>query len=413
MKNALLGACLTMVFCITIVAQSSETVLYSFGGYTNDGSGPSGGVLFDSSGNIFGVTSAGGNLCQASGGCGIVFELIPSASGWTESILYNFCTTGNQFTCLDGAVPIAGLIRDALGNLYGTTAYGGTGAYGTVFRLSPPLNGGTAWTQTTLWNFDRTHRTNGGPPGYGRLYMDVAGNLYGTTGFGGTNNVGTVFELSPTGDDTYTFSILHSFSGGNDGAHPIYGVSFDKSGNLYGTTAYGGPANAGVIYEMTQANGVWTETVLAHLGGKTGANPYSSVAIGRSGRLYGTFQVGGKGNCTLGACGGIFELVPQAGSSYRAYSFFFDGQDGGNPPAGILVDDESGSAYGTTANGAGNVFKMQGRTENVLYQFCSLSNCVDGRYPSYGAIVEFQGQLYGETGSGGGYNGGVIYSIAK
>ena len=412
-KVIMLILCFAGMLCaVAALAQSTETVLYSFGAYANDGNGPSGGPLFDAAGNIFGVTSAGGTFCQPNGGCGTVFELSPSGTGWTEIILYNFCGAGG--VCPDGQNPEAGLISDASGNLYGTTPVGGSNGDGAVFRLSPPTGGG-GWSETVLWNFASRNPRNGVSPGVGRLNMDSAGNLYGTTYGGGKNNVGTVFELSPVGEGTYNFSILHSFVGGNkDGSHPVYGVSLDKSGNLYGTTYYGGAANAGVVYEITPSNGTWTEAILAHFNGKTGAYPQSAVSVGQSGNLYGTFEQGGEGNCAFGTCGGVFGLVPQAGSGYKGYSFLFNGQDGGNPTAGVLVDEATGSAYGTTDGaGLGNVFKLQGQTETVIYSFCPLRGCADGSEPSPGALVNHQGQLYGETGLSGQYNGGVLYSITK
>ncbi len=397
--------CLTIMLCAAAAAQSTETVLYSFGAYPGDGQQPFGGPLFDAMGNIYGVTLIGGSFCQVNNGCGTVFELSPSANGWTESILYSFCTTGEQYTCPDGSIPQAGLIGDAAGNLYGTTTYGGTGEYGTVFRLSPPTGGG-GWTESVLWNFTRSDPTNGWLPGYGRLNMDAAGNLYGTTGYGGANGVGTVFELSPKGDGTYTFSILHSFVGGKgDGAHPLYGVSFDKAGNLYGTTLYGGPANAGTVYELTPSNGAWTATVLYHFNGKSGSRPWSDVSVASTGNLYGTFEMGGYEQN-----GGAFELAPQAESGYKEFSFEFDGQDGGQPEAGLLVDEATSSAYGTTTFG---VFKLQGRNETVLYNFCQVRGCLDGEYPSTGKLVERGGLLYGETAAGGQFNAGVLYSLTK
>lgn len=414
MKNAILETCLALVFCAAAAAQSTETVLYAFGAYANDGVAPSGGPLFDASGNIFGVTAAGGIFCQANGGCGTVFELSPSAAGWTESILYNFCSTG--ISCPDGANPEAGLIKDSAGNLYGTTSGGGTDGVGTVFQLSPPTQNGGSWTETVLWNFAEHDSQNGNLPGYGRLNMDAAGNLYGTTYSGGAQNVGTVFELSPVGNGTYTFSILHSFVGAkSDGSQPLYGVSFDTFGTLYGTTFKGGPAYAGVIYKLAQVNGSWVETILGNLNGREGANPVSSVSVGQSGRLYGTFFRGGEesNDCNYESCGGVFELAPKVGSGYKPFSFLFNGQDGGSPQAGVLVDEKAGSAYGTTTSRDGNVFKLQGRIESVLYSFCSLPNCADGSTPSYGVLIEHKGQLYGETGLGGPYNAGVLYSVTK
>jgi uncharacterized repeat protein (TIGR03803 family) len=221
----------------------TETVLYSFGAFPADGIGPTGGLLFDSAGNIYGTTNGGGPYCGSDGGCGTVYELSPtSGGGWTETILHNFCSTGDQFTCLDGSHPFAGLIMDETGNLYGTTPTGGTGEWGTVFRLSPPSSGNGNWTETVLWNFEMAS-DNGYLPGYGKLNMDAKGNIYGTTTRGGTKNLGAVFELSPLGNGTYSFAILHSFSG-PDGAVPQYGVAIDGSGNLYGTTENGGSGKA-------------------------------------------------------------------------------------------------------------------------------------------------------------------------
>lgn len=230
------------LFCGFASSQVTETVLYNFGANPTDGIYPYGGLLFDSSGNIFGVTSVGGAYCSDIGGCGTIYKLSPSVSGeWTETILYNFCRTGNPTSCADGSYPLAGLIMDATGSLYGTTSEGGSAGIGTVFRLSPPSVQGESWSETVLWNFS-LDPGNGRGPSYGKLNMDDLGNLYGTTFNGGSKNAGTVYELSPQSDGTYAFSILHSFSG-PDGATPEYGITFDNAGNLYGTTTQGGREN--------------------------------------------------------------------------------------------------------------------------------------------------------------------------
>ncbi len=393
----------------------TETVLYSFGAYAVDGIGPTGGLVFDSAGNIYGTTNGGGQYCQTDGGCGTVYELSPLVGGgWIETVLYNFCTTGDQFTCPDGAHPFAGLIIDQAGNLYGTTASGGTGQWGTVFRLSPSRDG--SWTETVLWDFAKG-LGNGYFPGYGKLNMDTQGNIYGTTIYGGAKNLGTVFELLPFGNGMYSFAILHSFSG-LDGATPDYGVAIDTAGNLYGTTENGGrgksicSAGCGVVYELSPSNGTWQETTLYKFDGVVGEYPFSPVSIDRNGALYGTFLTGGGGSCYLGTCGGVFKLVPQTGSGEKKYVFYFNGgQAAGNPESGVMLGGGN-VIYGTIGLvGPGNVYMLQGRNETILHSFCSLPNCADGSGPTYGNIVGHNGSLYGDTFGGGQYGFGVVYSV--
>jgi uncharacterized repeat protein (TIGR03803 family) len=402
--------------CGLALSQSTETVLYSFGTDPMDGIGPTGGLVFDSAGNIYGTTNGGGQYCQSSGGCGTLYELSPSVGGgWNETVLYNFCTTGIWFTCPDGSNPLAGLIMDGGGNLYGTTAGGGTGQWGTVFRLSPPSSGNGNWTETVLWNFAQTTE-NGFEPGYGRLNMDAEGNIYGTTTRGGTKNLGTVFELTPLGDGTYSFAILHSFSG-LDGAVPQYGVAIDTAGNLYGTTENGGrgkaicSAGCGVVYELSpSSNGTWEETALYKFDGIVGAYPISPVSIDKDGSLYGTFFTGDGGSCYFDPCGGVFKLIPQAGGSEKKYIFYFNGdQAGGNPQSGVMVGGNT-IVYGT---GTGNIYMLKDKNETVLYNFCSLPNCVDGLYPSHGTLVGHDGALYGAAYAGGEFDFGVVYSLTK
>ncbi len=173
---------------------------------------------------------------------------------WTESVLHTF----DQTTGYDS---VAGLILDGSGNLYGVTVDGGDNFYGTAFELSP--NGRGGWTQTVLHSFGAG--TDGAYP-EGTLIWDGAGNLYGTTTYGGTNNVGSVFELSPNGSGGWTEALLYSFNNnGLDGTYPYAGVTFDSAGNLYGTTFNGGTYHYGSLFELTPIVGEsWTETVLHH-----------------------------------------------------------------------------------------------------------------------------------------------------
>ncbi len=237
----------------------TETIIYSFPSQGSEGFLPNPGLIFDQSGNLYGTTYERGSGDFASNyGCGTAFELSPNGSGaWMETRLYNF--QGNS----DGYAPTSGLIFDQAGNLYGTaSAGGGTGCggpgCGTVFELSPSGSGG--WTEVTLYSFQ--DGSDGGSPVAG-LIFDKNGNLYGTDLEGDTAcnsgiGCGTVFELSPNGSGGWTESPLYNFQGGSDGMFPFSGVIFDRTGNLYGTTVYGGGTacfdgdGCDVVYEVTR-----------------------------------------------------------------------------------------------------------------------------------------------------------------
>ena len=206
-----------------------EQALYSFAG-SPDGANPLSGVIFDNAGNLYGTTAAGG-----SSGNGAVYELSPSGSGWTEGVIYSF--TGGS----DGSYPAAGLIFDQAGNLYGATNVGGTGGGGTVFELSPSAGG---WTYSLLHSLTGARAC--GP--WSALVLH-GGNLYGATVCDGTNSAGNVFELSPSGNG-WTYSSLYDFTGGNDGKFPYGSVAFDTAGNLCGTTLRGGAELQGVVWQI-------------------------------------------------------------------------------------------------------------------------------------------------------------------
>jgi hypothetical protein len=244
--------------CPWASAAHKEKVLYSFQGGT-DGAVPSGGVIFDKAGNLYGATQdGGGSGCAPISPCGTAFQLSPPAKQggpWTETQLHVFA--GVTKTAKDGADPSSGLVMDTSGNLYGTTAYGGTGGCvlagnkggcGTVYELTPPKKKGGKWAYKIIYSF------RGGKDGdlpNGDLVFDGAGNLYGATLFGGGfgscdapfyQNCGTVFELSPplTKGGKWTEKVLYSFKSGKDGANPNGGLVFDSKGAIYGTTSYGG-----------------------------------------------------------------------------------------------------------------------------------------------------------------------------
>ena len=280
------------VFELTPNADSSwkESVLHSFD--RTDGSSPYAGLVFDSAGNLYGATYDG------AGGYGTVFELTPDGHGsWTESVLHSFTDDG-----VDGMYPFARVIFDSAGNLYGTTGGGGAYYMGTVFELTP--NGDGSWKESVLHSFNRDGKDGIFP--MDRLIFDSSGNLYGTTERGGARNSGTVFELTPNKDGSWTESVLHSFkSTGTGGEHPYAGVIFDSAGSLYGTTS-GGAYNYGTVFKLKpSANGRWTETVLHSFKDHPGAIPYCELIFDGQGTLYGTTS--GDGTTTFGS---VFEIIP-------------------------------------------------------------------------------------------------------
>jgi uncharacterized repeat protein (TIGR03803 family) len=220
--------------------------------------------------------------------------LTPAAGGtWTEKVLWSF--GGGT----DGILPRDWLIFDAAGNLYGTTTTGGTSSAGTVFELSPS---GGGWTEQVLHAFNGTDGRN---PIAG-LIFDAAGNLYGTTNQGGTSNLGTVFELTPAAGRTWTEQVLHNFGGGTDGAGPQAGLIFDAAGNLYGTTFSGGSYGGGTVFRLN-AQG---EVLLQSFSGTDGANPVGGLVFDAAGNLYGTTNLGGASSFCSGGCGTVFEITP-------------------------------------------------------------------------------------------------------
>lgn len=328
----------------------SAKVLYNFCNDRDclDGSQGTGGLIFDANGNLYGTTSAGGP-----NGYGTVFRLSPGANGkWTNTILY-------RFKYKDGIYPQAGVIFDKAGNLYGTTLEGGMGkcldslgnlvGCGTVFELMPQANG--EWTEKVLHNFNIDGRDGLWPQA--SLIFDSSGNLYGTTRFGGKTMMceapgcGTVFELTPRGNGDWAEIVLHSFS---DGGHFVSsGVVFDSAGNLYGTTSSGGPDGGGVVFRLTRdANGYWQSKMIYPFGINVGV-PSGNLIFDAAGNLYGTlFQGGTQGG------GAVFELTMDSGEKWtKKILYSFPGPNSGygaNPLTGVVFD-ASGNLYGTTSSG--------------------------------------------------------------
>jgi uncharacterized repeat protein (TIGR03803 family) len=267
----------------------TESVLHSFTGA--DGKLPRAELIFDAAGNLYGTTNGGGPSND-----GVVFRLKPNSDGtWTESVLHSFSGA-------DGAAPVGGLVFDA-GNLYGTTANGGAyeGESGVVFRLKPNSDG--TWTESVLYNF-----TGGADGGFSfaGLIFDAVGNLYGTGSAGGAYGYGVVFKLKPNTDGTWTESVLYSFTGGADGGVPLTGLIFDAAGDLYGTANDSGSTactiGCGVVFKLAPTSSGWSETVLHSFLGY-GAYPLAPVIFDPAGNLYGTTSSGTK-------FGLIFEITP-------------------------------------------------------------------------------------------------------
>jgi len=269
-------------------------VLYGFTGAGDGGEPGYGDLVFDQAGNLYGTTITGGvgNCNSPSETCGVVYKLTPSNGGWTESVLYSFA--GGS----DGGNPYAGVIFDAAGNLYGTTALGGQYGNGTVYQLTPS---GSGWVESILYAF---HGGDDGVNPTGGLIFDQSGNLYGTTSAGGPGGGGTVFMLKPS-NGNWTFSVAHTFTGSGSSPGPSDSLIMDAAGDLYGTTASAGAYLTGSVFKLTPFHGGWTETDLYTFTCDVGCYPHGSVLLDATGNLYGTAELGGTGS------GGIvWEITP-------------------------------------------------------------------------------------------------------
>jgi uncharacterized repeat protein (TIGR03803 family) len=411
------------------------SVLHNFTG-PPDGAGSTAGLVEDAAGNFYGITSQGGITGGACGdpGCGLVFKLDQSGN---ETVLHSFA--GQP----DGATPLAGLVLDAAGNMYGTTSSGGTANLGTVFKLD------STGTETLLYSF------TGEPDGAGPaadLVFDAAGNLLSTTSAGGLANAGTVFKLDSTGKE----SALYSFTGGSDGSTPMAGLVLDAEGNMYGTTIAGGARpcklpkrgrstmspTCGVVFELDKTG---TESVLYSFTGEPdGANPAGDLVRDAAGNLYGSTIAGGtpcisiapplpgQGPVTEYDCGTVFKVQPTGGETLL---HTFNGVPDGAIPFGGLILDAAGNLYGTTSQGGegscavssgfdrtedlgcGSVFEVEAAGKaTVLYSFTGTG--LDWA-PKSRLILDSSGNVFGTTTQGGVLGGqcgtygcGVVFELA-
>jgi uncharacterized repeat protein (TIGR03803 family) len=419
---------LALMLAVPASAEWKEKVLYSFQGGAS-GSVPAGGVVFDKAGNLYGVTFDG-----------VVFQLKPplqKGRAWAENMLYVFQGVSKG----DGSTPSGGLVIDSAGNLYGVTAYGGTGncvllgsvvGCGTVYEISPPKAKGGAWKETILYSFPTAKQ------GYlpnGNLVLDSAGNLYGATTFGGGNGTtcdtfyggqcGAAFELIPPKEKggKWTQKVLHAFSGiatgkqFGDGANPNGGLVLDSKGTIYGTTYIGGyncPHNSnqgcGTVFKLgppTMNGGARTEAILHRFKRDTsdGGNPMAGLRFDGIGNLYGTTLNGGPGQY-----GTVFRLVPtpaKSGSWTETIVHGFKDDDHGADPMAGLIFDSTGNLYGTTLGGVthyGVVFRLQPPKHGSSWSLAVLYNLTgspDGDHPTAAVTFDSEGNLYSTTEWGG------------
>jgi len=404
-----------MVGGATLAAAQTETVIHRFQNQYHGGLNPSGGLVAGKAGALYGTAALGGKSVLGLS-YGAVFKLSPPSTtggAWQDNVLYSF--TGGA----DGEYPYGGVLLSAkAGKIYGTA--GSTSGYGLVYQLTP----GSPWTESVLYSFSGPDGSfpNGG------LISDANGALYGTTSNGGavtcnggSVGCGVVYKLTPPSapGGTWTEQVLYNFQGGNDGWDPSSGVILDSNGALYGTTFYGGPNNGGTVYKLTPPSGggvLWTESVIhtfdGAFGSGEGAYPIGALTFDSAGALYGTAN-----NYGQYGCGNVFQLIPpvtKGGAWTETILYQFTGASDGGFPQASLIFDGTGALYSTTVlggevaggnglcsyggYGCGTVFKLtppstQGGswTESVLHAFTNFEG-----YP-YAPVLLLGKNLYGTT----------------
>ena len=399
----ILALALTSVIAVSQPAVAQNFLVLHQFTGASDGENPLAGLTIDRAGNLYG-TAFGGGLHSA----GLVFKISQSRA---FSVLYNFA--GGT----DGIGPMARVVFGPNGTLYGTTNLGGGNGCrdgcGTVFNLHPPATICRTtmcyWSETVL---NRFTGPNGQYPGYGDLIFDRAGDLYGTTVAGGADGDGTVFELSPA-QGTWTENILHSFAPAE--VDPWSGLTFDsEQTHLYGTLFDSGTHNAGAVYELTYNGSGWDESIIYNFTGtEDGGDLYAGVIMDATGNLYGA-TTEGAGGCHGGT---VFELSPSGELwNYSNLYSFNEGMCRPNGPYGNLAMDAAGNLYGTTyqdgANLFGTVFKLTFSddtwTKTDLHVFTGGD---DGALPVGNILLDANGNLYGTAFTGGHFGHGVVWEI--
>ncbi len=394
----ILITCATALLATTTWAASSGKLIYSFAGGT-DGEYTDTELVIDSAGNLYGTSVQGGIY-----GGGTVFQVTPAG---IHTVLYNF--TGGP----DGGEPYKGVTLDAQGNLYGTAVTGGGGSCeggcGVVFELT---NSGGVWSQSVIHTF--TGGKDGSGPG-SPVTIDRYGNVYGTTPTGGADEMGVVYQLRPSATGGWTFTLVHTFTGGEDGGGGSASQLLIAGGNLYGVCTVGGANGFGMVYELSPNHGKWQLTTLyAFKDQPDGALPYGGVIPDNQGNLYGTTYYAGANDL-----GTVYKLTHSNGSWTESVLYSFKGGTDGASPISSLVADTKGNLYGTTSDGGaascscGVIFKMTrgasaSWTESVAYRF---PGTPAPGFAYNGLVRDPAGSLYGATVHGGSSNDGAIYEF--
>jgi len=393
-------AFVALSLCCSASASITQGVVYAFTGGV-DGGDAATSVTFDTAGHAYVTAVTGG-----ADGCGTVDRLTPGRGPWSSHTLWTF-------TCgADGKNPYGGVTLDAAGNVYGTTVAGGNGGAcagdgcGVVYRIG--LRGG----ERVLYDF------KGGRDGFGPggpVVFDAHGDLFGATPDGGLHGDGVVYELTPRPYGPWRLHVVHAFRGLDDGSSGFLGrLHIDGVGDIFGVAELGGAHQAGTVFEVIPGtNGTWTFVPLHEfVGTPDGAFPYGGVIADPRGDLFGTTYYGGTtGN------GAVFELRRHPDGKYDEHVLygFANGSDGANPTS-ALAFDPAGDIFGTTSAGGGScgcgtIFKIDAVTgmESVVHSFGSSSG--DGQYPYYGLTPDARGELFTSTVQGGTYGQGVIYGM--
>jgi uncharacterized repeat protein (TIGR03803 family) len=369
-----------------LAASPTLTTLISFN--RTNGAEPVAGLIADAGGDLFGTTVAGGVY-----GDGTVFEIPKAGTNYAAAPT----TLVSFYHVSTGAAPEAPLISNAAGNLFGTTALGGTNGYGTVFQVTRTA-GGYASTPITLVSFNGFFNGSNGAQPLAGLIADAAGNLFGATEI-------SVFELT-NHNGGYTLTTLAEPTGDIEG-----GVIADAAGDLFGTTSTGGADGEGTVFELVKTGGSYTLTTLATFNGTNGTDPRAGLVADAAGNLFGTTFNGGTNND-----GTVFELVNDHGSYSFTTLLSFNGTNGEGPWTS-LVADAAGNLFGTTFNGgtndAGTVFELV--NTHGSYSFTTLLNFngTNGEGPQAGLFFDAAGNLYGTTYGGGAYDAGTVFELSR
>jgi uncharacterized repeat protein (TIGR03803 family) len=383
---------------VTTAAATTTDVIFSF--EEDEGEYADTDLETDSAGNIYGTTVLGGDF-----GSGTVFQLTPTPNGWVHAVLYSF--TGG----VDGGEPYKGVTLDRDGNLYGTAVTGGSGncegGCGVIYKLT---NRKGTWTQKVVHAF--TGGDDGSGPG-SRVTVDRAGNIYGMAPTGGTYGLGTIYQIRPPSSGALTFKVIHAFTGGADGSSGSAGRMILRDGRLYGAATTGGSHGSGVVFELTpMAFGEWDfKTIYTFQGHPDGSFPYGALLFDPSGNIYGTTYYGGANGI-----GAVYKLSPQpVGEWTEDLIYSFQQGPDGNSPISNLVFDKAGNLYGTTSeggSGSGTIFKLSqvggNWAETVVHAF---EGPPDGGFAYNGMVVDIYGNFYGATVHGGENNDGSVYKF--